>query len=294
MPRVKVLQQAPELAAIISQGELRVDKELLDRAPQLQIVASASVGVDMLDLELMTLRGIFATNAPSHIAEATADCTLALLLALLRRLPEADRHVRAGRWRKFQPGRWDGALLRGKTLGLVGNGTIGRAVAVRARGFGLKVIHYQRTPGSAPGYRSLERLLAEADIVSLHVPLNADSRRLMNAARLRRMKRGAWLINVSRGQVVDESALIRALKSGRLAGAALDVFAREPRVPAALRRRHDVVLTPHLGGGTRESRLAAWKACVANVARVLAGHRPRNLLNAPARIPPDPSKLATP
>lgn len=282
MSRADVLQLAPRLTAIISHGELAVDEELLDRAPRLRIVASVSSGVDQLDLELMARRGVYATNARAHFAAATADCTLGLMLALLRRLPEGDRFVRSGRWRKFQPGRWDGILLHGKTLGLVGNGSIGRAVAARARAFGMKVIFHQRTPVADSSYRPLHRLLAEADIVSLHVPLNADSRGLIDDRRLRQMKRGAWLINLSRGQVVDEAALIRALDSGRLGGAALDVFAREPHVPAALRRHANVVLTPHLGGGTRESRHQAWSACVGDVARVLSGRRPLNPRNVPA------------
>ncbi len=281
MARAEVLRLAPNLAGIISQGELDIDHELLVRAKELRIVASASVGVDRLDLKLMERRGIYATNAPDYFVEATADFTLGLIIALLRRVPEADRYVRARKWRNFQPGAWDGTLLRGKVLGLVGYGAIGHAVAARAGAFGLRVLHYQRTPSLEPGYTSLPRLLAAADIVSLHTPLNAGSRGMINAARLRRMKRGAWLINVSRGPVVDETALIQALDSGQLAGVALDVFADEPRVPAALRNRDNVVLTPHIGGGTCESRQHARLTCVRNVALALAGRRPSNLMNNP-------------
>lgn len=281
MPRARVLRLAPKLAAIISQGELTVDRALLERAPQLRIVASASVGVDKLDLRLMESMGIFATNAPDYFVEATADFTLGLILALLRRIPEADRYARAGRWRSFQPGVWDGTLLRGKTLGLVGYGAIGRAVARRATGFGMQVLHYQRTPTRDPGYRSLDELLAHADIVSLHTPLNADSHALIDAPRLKRMKRGSFLINASRGQVVHEPSLVAALRSGHLGGAALDVFAEEPSIPGALRRHRRTVLTPHIGGGTSESRHHARLTCVQNVALVLAGRRPDNLQNNP-------------
>ncbi len=281
MPRAEVLRLAPKLAGIISQGELDIDRELLDRAKGLRIVASASVGVDRLDLKLMEQRGVYATNAPDYFVEATADFTLGMIIALLRRIPAADLYVRANQWRNFQPGAWDGTLLRGKVLGLIGYGAIGRAVAARAGAFGLRVLHHRRTPSSESGHTSLPRLLAAADIVSLHTPLNAASRGLINAARLRRMKRGAWLINASRGPVVDETALIRALDSGHLAGAALDVFADEPRVPAALRNHRNVVLTPHMGGGTGESRQHARLTCIRNVALALSGLRPGNLMNNP-------------
>lgn len=284
LPREEVLRHAPRLSAIICRGELQVDAELLERAPNLRIVASASVGVDKLDLPRMEERGVFATNAPDYFVEATADYTMGAILSLLRRLPEADRYVRAGRWRSFQPGAWDGALLRGKVLGLIGFGAIGRAVARRAEGFGLTVIHYRRTESSDPGFTPLPELLARSDIVSLHVPLNGDSRTLMNAARIRRMKKGAYLINASRGPVVDEPALISALESGRLAGAALDVFADEPRVPQALRRLPNTLLTPHLGGGTIESRRHSSLTCATAVARVLSGRRPENLKNNPSDL----------
>lgn len=282
MPRPEVMRWAPKAAAIISQGELQVDAELLDRAPHLRIVASSSVGVDKLDLGLMAQRGIYATNAPDYFVEATADYTLGAILALLRRLPEADRYVRRGHWRSFQPGAWDGVLLQGKVLGLIGYGAIGQAVARRAVGFGLTVLHHRRTPSTDAGYTPLNQLLARSDIVSLHVPLTPDSCGLIDAARIKKMKKGAYLVNVSRGPVVDEDALAAALKSGRLAGAALDVFAHEPRVPMALRKQPNTLLTPHLGGGTAESRWQSRLTCAKNVAHVLAGRQPDNLQNHPS------------
>lgn len=281
MPRADVLRLAPKLDAIISQGELSVDSELLTRAPRLRIVASASVGVDKLDLTLMAQRGVYATNAPDYFVEATADYTLGAIIALLRRLPAADRFVRGGHWRRFQPGAWDGVLLRGKVLGLIGYGAIGQAVERRALGFGLHVLHYARTPTKRRGYTQLNQLLLRSDIVSLHVPLNPDSRGLMGKERIRQMKRGAYLINVSRGPVVDEAALLEALQSGHLGGAALDVFAEEPRVSLALRRQKNTVFTPHLGGGTAESRQESRLTCAGNVALALTGHRPNNLKNHP-------------
>ncbi|MEQ1719285.1 MAG: NAD(P)-dependent oxidoreductase, partial [Hyphomicrobium sp.] len=181
MPRAEVLRLAPELVGIVNQAELRVDRELLELALRLKIVANVSIGVDNLDLKLMQTHGVYATNVPDAFVEATADYTMGALLALGRRLPDADRYVRAGEWKGFQPGIWDGVLLQGKILGIVGYGAIGRAVAQRARGFGLRVIYHQRTPVDDPAYAPLNRLLQEADFVSLHMPLNQDSKELINA-----------------------------------------------------------------------------------------------------------------
>lgn len=274
VPRAEVLELAPLLSGIVNHGELRVDAGLLDAGSWLKIVANASIGVDNFDLPLMRARGVWATNTPDAYTEATADCTLGLILCVARRLVCADAFVRSGAWKGFQPGRWDGTLLRGKTLGIVGYGRIGQAVESRARAFGLKVIHYRRTRGDpAVGYASLEALLGESDFVSLHSPLNRDSERLFDAARLAQMKRGACLVNVGRGRVVDEAALVAALQSGHLAGAALDVFEDEPRVHPALLTMSQVVLTPHLGGGAKESRFVSRRRCAENVAAVLQGRR---------------------
>lgn len=282
MPRSEVLRLAPDLAGIVNQAELRVDEELLALAPRLKVVANVAIGTNNLDLALMQRHGVYATNVPHAFVGATADYALGALLALVRRIPEADRYVRSGAWNGFQPGVWDGALLEGKTLGLVGYGAIGRAVAKRARGFGLQILHHQRTPSDDPEYAPLDNLLQAADIVSLHLPLNRDSDRLIDAARLAQMKRGACLVNSSRGRIVDEAALVAALQSGHLAGAALDVFENEPKVHPALLSMRNVVLTPHLGGGTHESRFRARSHCVTDVARVLSGQRPVSALNDPA------------
>lgn len=281
MSRAEVLRLAPELAGIVNQAELRVDSELLERAPKLKIVANVSIGVNNLDIPLMQRHGVYATNVPHAFVESTADFTLGSLLAVARRIHDADSYVRAGGWRSFQPGVWDGTLLDGKTLGLVGYGAIGQAVAQRARGFGLRILFHQRTPVDHADYAPLDRLLREADVVSLHLPLNPDSERLIDVTRLAQMKRGALLINASRGRIVDESALVAALESGHLAGAALDVFENEPQVHPALLAMRNVVLTPHIGGGTRESRQRARLHCVNDVARVLAGQHPLDPLNAP-------------
>ncbi len=270
----EIRRHGERVAAIITQGDLRIDRELLEATPRLRIVANASIGVNNFDGALMRARGVWGTNTPDAFVDATADCALGLLVALARRLGEADRFVRAGRWNRFEPGRWDGVQLRGKTLGVVGYGRIGRAVAARAKAFGLQVVHHTRSGSDHPEWRTLDALLAEADFVSLHVPLTAETHRLIDASRLARMKPGARLINLARGPVVDEAALIAALETGRLAGAALDVFEDEPNVPEALRRMDNVLLTPHLGGGSREGRLLAQSICVENVHRVLLGGTP--------------------
>jgi glyoxylate reductase len=270
-----VKRQEGRIAAIITQGDLSIDAELLAAAPHLRIVANAAIGTNNLAIDLMRERKVWGTNTPEAFVDATADCTLAHLLVLARRLGEADRFVRAGKWKRFEPGRWDGVLLRGKTLGIVGFGRIGRAVAVRAAAFGLKVIHHNSRGSAHTDWRPLERLLAESDIVSLHLPLTPATHGVINATRLAQMKLGAWLLNVARGPLIDEAALVAALQSGRLAGAALDVFADEPEVPPALREMENVVLSPHLGGGSHEGRRQAQELCVDNVLRVLSGEQPR-------------------
>lgn len=279
MPRAQVLAHAPTLDAIITQAELAVDAELLNAAPRLKIVANVALGYDNFDLLLMTRRGVWATNAATAFVDATADATLGLLLAVARRIAEADRYVRSGAWQGFQPGLWDGLLLTGKTLGIVGYGRIGQAVRRRAEAFGLQVLFHRRQNTGDPAQRSLAELLATSDIVTLHCPLTAETAGLMNAARLTQMKRGAILINMARGKVVHETALADALTEGHLAGAGLDVFEHEPRVEPRLLQMPQVVLTPHLGGGTRESRLQARRICAANVAAVLRGTPPHNPLN---------------
>ena len=283
MPRGDVLRHAPKLHGIINQAELRVDEALLDAAPQLKIVANVAIGVDNLDLELMNRRGVWATNVPDAFVASTADCTLAHLLNLLRRINAADRYVRSGQWLSdgFQPGIWDGALLAGKALGIIGYGRIGKAVARRARAFDMRVIYHNQTASADEAYRTLDQLLAEADVVSIHTPLTTSTRHLINAARLAQMKRGAFLINMARGAVVHEAALVAALRAGKIAGAALDVFEFEPEVHAQLLRMPNVCLSPHIGGGTRESRFAARRLCAENIAAVLLGKAPVTPVNAP-------------
>lgn len=283
MPRTEVLRLAPEMDAIITQGELQVDGELLEAATQLKIVANVAIGIDNFDTDAMASRGVWATNAPSSFTDCTADCAMALLLALARKIPEGHAYVTSGRWESdgMQPRRWEGVLLAGKTMGIVGYGEIGKAVAGRAKAFGMQVIFNRARPDSDPAHRDLDTLLAEADVVSLHIPLTSQTRGLIDAAALARMKPGALLINLARGKCVDEAALAAALRSGHLGGAGLDVFENEPRVHPELLEMPNVVLAPHIGGSTVESRRDARLLAAENVALVLAGKAPKTPVNAP-------------
>ncbi len=278
MTRDEVLSHAAGLDAIINQNELKIDADLLGKAPRLRIVANATAGFDNMDTAAMRRQRVWGTNAPDSYSADTANHTIALLLAVTRRLLECDQYVRSGRWKHdgWMPGgRWDGMSFTGKRLGLIGHGHIGRHVATRAAAFGMIVHHHTRSGASEPGWLPLEDILKNSDIVSLHCPLNDSTRHLIDAQTLGLMKRGAFLINVSRGAVVNIADLIDALRSGHLAGAGLDVFEFEPDVPAELMAMPNVVLSPHMGGCTAEARQSAWRVCVDNVIRILSGEPPQ-------------------
>lgn len=284
MPRHEVLKLAPTLAGIINQAELSVDQELLDHAPHLKIVANVALGYDNLDTDAMARGGVWATNVSDCFFLDTAEFTMGLMISLTRRIAEADRFVRSGQWNQFQPGVWDGMELRGKTLGIVGYGRIGKALAKRARAFDMKILFHRRTGVDSPEYCSLDYLLQHADIVSVHTPINRDSKGLFNRDRFALMKRGAYFINVARGPVVVEADLVAALETGHLAGAALDVFEQEPKVHPSLLGRENVILTPHIAGGGHQSRFQARHLCAENVAAVLRGEQPLTPVNDPLDI----------
>jgi glyoxylate reductase len=252
-----------------------VDAALLDRAgPSLRVVANFGVGYDNVDLAAATARGVVVANTPDVLTEATAEHTIALLLALLRRVPEGDRLVRRRDPWRLDPTFMLGRGLRGLRLGVVGMGRIGREVARLAEAHGMEVVPV--------GRGELDRL-ADVDVVTLHVPLRPETRHLVDAAVLARLRPEAVLVNTSRGPVVDEAALVAALEEGRLAGAALDVFEHEPDVHPGLLGRDDVVLTPHLGSATQEAREAMGMLCVEALRDVLLGGRiPRHALNPEA------------
>jgi len=248
--------------------------EVMDAAPGLKVIANVAVGYNNIDVPAATARGIIVTNTPEVLTEATADLTWALIMDITRRVSEGDRMIRRGAWKGWALDFMLGNELNGKTLGIIGYGRIGQAVASRAIPFGLRVIHsdVQAVPGS--GAIPVDRLLATADIVSIHCPLTPQTRHLINQAALARMKRSAYLINTSRGPVVDEAALAWALKNGIISGAALDVFEEEPAVHKDLLTLENVVLAPHLGSATTETRTAMADLAVRNAIAVLTGQSP--------------------
>lgn len=251
----------------------KMDKAAIDAAgPSLQVIANVAVGYDNLDVAYARARGILCTNTPGVLTDATADLTWALILGITRRVGEGERIIRANAWKGWSFDFMLGTSLQGKTLGIVGAGRIGRAVAERGKAFGMSVAVSSRRDPGWPGaaYLSLERLIPESDVLSLHVPMTADTRHLIDKTALTRMKRSAYLINTTRGPVVDEAALAWALREHLIAGAGLDVFEREPEVHPDLLGLENVLMVPHLGSATRETRKAMADLAVDNVLAVLA------------------------
>ena len=253
----------------------RLGDEVLGVEPRrARLLANFGVGFNHIDVEAAKRRGLAVSNTPDVLTDATADLAMTLLLSVTRRTGEGERHLRAGEWTGWRPTHMLGTQVSGKTLGLVGMGRIARAVARRAHhGFDMKVIFHDPYPPTVEVARSLgaeprerlEQVLEEADFVSLHCPATPETRHLMNAERLALLKPGAYLINTARGDVVDEAALVAALRGGRLAGAGLDVFEREPQVTPALLAMENVVLLPHLGSATRETRIAMGMRALENL-----------------------------
>ena len=252
-------------------------KEVIDAATKLRLIVTMGTGYDNIDVVAARSRSIPVTYAPGILDETTADGTFGLLLATARRIPEAERYLRAGKWRGWGPGQFVGHDVHGKTLGIVGIGRIGRAVARRARGFDMRILYHdirrnedvERELGAR--FVPLDELLGEADFVSLHVTLTPETRHLIDERALAKMKRGAILINASRGPVVDEAALARALRDGVIAGAGLDVFEREPAVDRDLLRRDNAVLLPHIASASEETRRRMALRAVENVFAFLDG-----------------------
>jgi glyoxylate reductase len=261
--------------AVVTMLHDRVDDAFLDAAGDgLQVVANVAVGYDNVDVDAARARGVTVTNTPGVLTDATADLAIALLLAITRRIGEGERLIRSA-----EPWAWSidfmlGRGLRGKTLGIVGYGEIGKATATRARAFGLEVIYTKRSRGDDPGQVELDELLERAHVVSLHCPLTPETRHLIDAGALARMRDDAYLVNTARGPVVDEPALARALRDGVIAGAGLDVFEREPEVHPDLLGLDNVVLIPHLGSATVETRTAMAELAAGNAMAVLAGGEP--------------------
>lgn len=273
-----------EAQAVICTLADRIDASLLSHATKLKIIANYAVGYNNIDLPAAAQRGVIVTNTPDVLTDATADLTWALLLALARRVIEGDAWVRTGHWPGWTPTQMLGADVSGKTLGIVGMGRIGQAVAQRAVGFRMQVIYAGRhnvssPPGVSWAWRPLNEVLAESDFVSLHVPLTDTTRHLIGRRELSLMKPTAFLINTSRGPVIDEAALLSALEAKTIAGAGLDVYEQEPIVPARLVSLPNVVLLPHLGSATLETRVRMGLICLDNVTAVLGGRPAPNRVN---------------
>ena len=286
MEREQVLEKIADKEGLLSVITDRVDAELMDRAPGLKVISNLAVGTNNIDVAAATARGIAVTNTPGVTTEPTADLTLGLILAVARRIVEEDRLTREGKFQYWAPMLFLGRSVAGKTLGIIGFGAIGQAVAKRARGFDMRILYHRRQqldPGREKElgieYADFGRLLRESDFVSLHVPLTDETRYLIGMKELRQMKPTAFLINASRGPVVNEKELVEALGKGVIAGAGLDVYENEPALAPGLTELPNVVLTPHVGSGTIEDRTLMARMAADNLLAGLKGEVPRYILN---------------
>ena len=287
IPRVLLLKKVRDIDGLLPMLTDSINAELMDRAKKLKVVSNYAVGYNNIDVDAATQRGIMVTNTPDVLTDTTADTAFMLLMAISRRLVEADRHVREGKWVKaWGPKMLLGSDVTGKTLGLVGLGRIGSAMVPRAKGFGMRLIYTdtvrspEREKKLGVEFREFKDLLKEADYVSIHVPLTAETHHLMGEKELHMMKPTAYLVNTSRGPVVDEEALYRALRGRVIAGAALDVHEKEPvDKDDPLLSLKNIIMTPHIGSATVETRVAMAVRAATNLAAALRGERPRDLVN---------------
>ncbi len=278
-----------ELEAAVAKADVlvptitdRIDADLLAKAgPQLKLSANFGVGVDHIDLHAARERKILVTNTPGVLTEDTADMTMALILSVPRRLGEGEKLIRAGQWDGWKPSGMLGHRINGKTLGIVGMGRIGRAVARRAQGFGIRTIYHNRhrLPEGVEAelgarFVDLDTLFSQSDVVSINCPHTPETHHLVDAQRLAQMRADAYLVNTARGEVVDEDALIKSLVAGRIAGAGLDVYVNEPHVDPRLLKLPNTVLLPHMGSATYEGRAAMGEKVIANIRAWVDGHRP--------------------
>jgi glyoxylate reductase len=292
MPRAELLERLAGKDGLVCVISEAIDEELLAARPGLRVVSNVAVGYNNVDVAACTRRGVVVTNTPDVLTETTADFAWTLLMATARRLAEADRYTREGRFRQWEYMLLLGGDVHGKTLGVVGFGRIGRAMARRASGFGMRVLYQDAVAADAAAERELRAtrtdlatLLRESDFVTLHTPLIPETRHLINAESLRTMKKTAYLINAARGPVVDEAALVRALREGWIAGAGLDVFEEEPKVHPGLIDLPNVVLAPHIASASHETRLQMATLAVENCLAVLEGKTPPTPVNPEALRP---------
>jgi glyoxylate reductase len=282
----QLLQRLKGKAGLVSGPTDQITEDVLARNPQLRIVCNVAVGYNNFDVAAATKHGVMLTNTPGVLDDTTADLTWALILAAARGLSNADRTVRAGKWKRWRMMDFLGQDIYGKTIGICGFGRIGRGVARRAMGFGMKVLYASRSRASGSieeefraSYVDKQTLLRESDVVTLHLPLFPETRHYIGARELSLMKPTAILVNAARGPIVDERALVQALKRGRIFAAGIDVYEKEPALAPGLASLPNVVLTPHIGSGTVETRLKMSNMAVANCIAGLTGQRPPNLLN---------------
>jgi len=286
IPREVLLDKVQDIDGLLPMLTDKVDQTLLDRGKRLKVVSNYAVGYNNIDVNEATKHGVMVTNTPDVLTDTTADCAFMLLMAISRRLVEVDKYVREGKWVKaWGPKMLLGSDITGKTLGIIGLGRIGKAVVPRAKGFNMKILYHNRNPDPEAEklgveYRSMDEILAESDYISLHVPLNDKTKHLIGEPELKKMKKTAYLINTSRGPVVDEKALTKALKEHWIAGAGLDVLYEEPTNPKnPLLKLDNVIVAPHIGSATIETRLAMAMKAATNLTAALKGEQPPDLLN---------------
>lgn len=286
VPRQLLLEKVRDADGLLCLLTEKIDKELMDKGRELRVISNYAVGFNNIDVPEATSRGIWVTNTPGILTETTADCAWALMMASARRIVEGDRNVRAKGWvHAWGPKMFIGGDVHGKTLGIVGMGRIGVAMMKRAQGFGMKVIYYdpRRLPeieSDQVRYATLSDLLSSSDFVSVHTPLDEKTHHLIGKAEFAKMKRTAYLVNTSRGPVVDENALYEALRDNVIAGAGLDVFEKEPLDPESpLIKLDNIVLTPHIASASIETRTAMAVMAATNIVSVLTGKEPPNPVN---------------
>ena len=282
----ELLHHVKDSDAILTMLSDVIDARLINEAVKLKVIANYAVGYDNIDIKTATERGIFVTNTPGVLTDSTADMAWALLFSITRRVVEGDKYTRAGKFVGWEPMLLLGGDLVGKTLGIVGAGRVGTAMAMRSMGWLMKVLYTSRSSRNTVLEESLcarrvslDTLLRESDFVSIHVPLTGETRHMIGAKELSLMKKTAYLINTARGAVIDEEALVNALKNKQIAGAGLDVYEEEPKLKPGMKELDNVVLAPHLGSATIETRTRMAVIAAENIISVLKGERPKNCVN---------------
>lgn len=281
----KLIRKAKECDALLCLLSNKIDKEIIDSLPNLKVIANYAVGFNNIDVEYATQKKIWVTNTPDVLTDATADLAFALLLACARRIVEADKFTREGKFKIWQSDLMLGKDLRGKTIGIIGAGRIGQAFARRTKGFEMKILYYdkKRIPEfekeTGAKFSTLNQLLKKSDFISIHTPLTKETYHLIDKAQFELMKAGAILINTARGEVINERELVNALKSGKLFAAGLDVYEFEPKITKELLKMKNVVLLPHIGSATTETRNKMAELAANNIVRVLKGKKPLTPVN---------------